>query len=190
MLAKLTDQLFLELGDIVDSRSECLVNAANPWLQPGAGVCGAIFDAAGYTELESACNKFEIKDGVRCPMGQSRITESFHLNSQGVKKIIHAVAPDCAVIRDSSMQNKLLASAYETALNLALKHQIKSISFPFLGTGIYGFAKKPAATIALKTILTFLEKNTPDLKIKLVLFTHEDFNLLSEAFQHIKSPKA
>jgi O-acetyl-ADP-ribose deacetylase (regulator of RNase III) len=144
---QITDKtaLMIEQGDITQSRCECIVNAANAQLQGGGGVCGAIFKAAGWQQLQDACYQFPDYDGVRCPTGEARITNSFNLQQHGISHIIHAVGPDCRIIKDSLQQDLLLTSAYIQSLLLADKYALSSIAFPFISSAIYAFPKERAA---------------------------------------------
>lgn len=170
----------ISLGDITQATTEAIVNAANKELQGGSGVCGAIFKAAGKKSLQNACDLFPCsKDLVRCPTGEARITNSFKLKNKGIKFIIHAVGPDCRVIKNKITQDALLKAAYENSLILADKNSITSISFPFISSAIYAFPKKRAALIALKTTANYLKnnKNSSIKHINFVLFSKEDYSL-------------
>lgn len=170
-------QLIIEKGDITKSHVQAIVNAANPQLLGGAGVCGAIFNAAGWHALQEACNKFPELNGSRCPVGQTRITRSFNLASQGIDYIIHAVGPDCRIIHDEHQQNVLLENTYRNALILAEQNNISSLSFPFISSAIYAFPKERAARIAIKTIFEFAKNKDKIRSIHFVLFSQDDFDL-------------
>jgi O-acetyl-ADP-ribose deacetylase (regulator of RNase III) len=135
-------------GDITRLDVEAIVNAANEQLLPGGGVCGAIHRAAG-PELANACAMIG-----RCPTGEARITPGFRL---GAKHVIHAVGPVWSGGR--SGEDDLLAGAYRTSLELARDHRVKSIAFPAISTGIYGFPLDRATKIAVATIAAFLAAN-------------------------------
>ena len=110
---------------------DVIVNAANPQLAGGgAGVCGAIFTAADTIELQKKCNLHPETAGIRCPVGEARITDSCNLKSQGIKYIIHAVGPDARIINDQKQQFELLKKAYLSSLMLAEDHTLLSIAFP------------------------------------------------------------
>jgi O-acetyl-ADP-ribose deacetylase len=127
------------LADITTLQVDAIVNAANDWLRPGAGVCGAIYAAAGK-ELERATNAIG-----KCPTGQAVRTPGFELPARFV---IHAVGP---VWRGGGQhERELLRSAYDDAFRVARDEPtIRSIAFPAISTGVYGFPKREAAEIAI-----------------------------------------
>ena len=144
--------------DITKMDVDVVVNAANEQLQPGGGVCGAIYKAAGYTELQEATNQIG-----HCSVGQTVVTPAFQLQA---KYIFHTVGP----IWQGGLQNEAakLASCYETALHTAHALQCESIAFPLISSGIYGYPKEQAYEIASRTIQAFLQ--THELTVYLVLF--------------------
>gem|GEM_PF-551378 len=166
-------------GDITKVNADCIVNAANEQLLGGAGVCGAIFNAAGWQALQQACDEYSLLEGVRCPAGSAKLTGSFDLKNRGIQYIIHAVGPDCRVVKNSAQQDALLSGAYEASLALADSVAIKSIAFPFISSAIFAFPKERAARIALETVINYLHKNqTTSLStVYFVLFSKEDYDL-------------
>ena len=127
--------------DITTLAVDAIVNAANAELAPGGGVCGAIHQAAG-PELALAC----VKAGP-CPTGQARLTGGFLLPA---RYVIHAVGP---VWRGgASGEPELLASAYRASLRLAGKSGLRSIAFPAISAGIYGYPLQQATQIAVRTV--------------------------------------
>ena len=144
--------------DITKMDVDVIVNAANEQLQPGGGVCGAIYKAAGYTELQEATNQIG-----HCTVGETVVTPAFQLNA---KYIFHTVGP----IWQGGLQNEAvkLASCYETALHTAHTLQCESIAFPLISSGIYGYPKDEAYEIASRTIQSFLQSH--ELTVYLVLF--------------------
>ena len=99
-----------------------------------------------------------------------------HLNQ--IKNIIHAVGPDCRIIKDPAQQDSLLEKAYNNSLLLAEKNNSKSIAFPFISSAIYAFPKQRAARIALKTVLEYIKNNGTKLaSVHFVLFSQEDYDL-------------
>jgi O-acetyl-ADP-ribose deacetylase len=135
-------------GDITKLDVEAIVNAANEGLLPGGGVCGAIHRAAG-PKLAAACAKIG-----SCPTGEARITPGFGLKA---KHIVHAVGPIWS--DGKSDEDVLLAGAYRHSLKLARDHGIKSVAFPAISTGIYGFPLDRATKIAVTTAAEFLSAN-------------------------------
>lgn len=133
-------RLRAEIADVTTLRVDAIVNAANEQLAPGGGVCGAIHRAAG-PELARAC-----ADLSPCPTGDARITPGFNLPARFV---IHAVGP---IWRGGAAgEAELLASAYRSALMLAVEHGLRSVAFPAISTGIYGYPLQAATDIAVAT---------------------------------------
>lgn len=145
-------------GNICDMDVDVIVNAANSRLRMGGGVCGAIFNRAGVRELQEECDQKDF-----CPVGQAVITSGYNLKA---KYIIHAVGQ---IYRDGQHDEaKLLASAYQSALNLAKEYNCKSIAFPLISSGIYGYPRNEAMKVAKNAINEFLINN--DMVVYLVLF--------------------
>lgn len=128
-------------GDITTLDVEAIVNAANEALMPGGGVCGAIHRAAG-PELATACLPL-----APCPTGQARITPGFGLKA---KYVIHTVGP--VWHGGTRGEAELLASCYRNSILLARDHALRSIAFPAISTGIFGYPENRAAEIAVSTI--------------------------------------
>ncbi len=173
-------KLIIEQGDITQSNVEAIVNAANKELEGGAGVCGAIFKAAGAQQLQAECNTYSVDNGVRCPTGEAKITSSCALEDRGINYIIHAVGPDCRVIKDEIKQDNLLHQAYYNALVLADQNKVTSIAFPFISSAIYAFPKQRAAQIALNAIVGYARSHqatTTISAVHFVLFSVEDYDL-------------
>lgn len=127
--------------DITTLALDAIVNAANEQLAPGAGVCGAIHRAAG-PELARVCAALG-----GCPTGDARITAGFDLPA---RYVIHAVGPMWQ--GGSAAEPELLASAYRSSMQLAAEHDLTSIAFPAISTGIYGYPLRPATGIAVRTV--------------------------------------
>ncbi|HKH70823.1 MAG TPA: O-acetyl-ADP-ribose deacetylase, partial [Vicinamibacterales bacterium] len=129
-------------GDITKLDVDAIVNAANTGLLGGGGVDGAIHRAAG-PELLAACRALsEVRPGVRCPTGEARITPGFRLKA---RYVIHAVGP---VWNGGEFHEpELLASCYRSSLILARAHGLRSIAFPAISCGIYGYPLDHAAMI-------------------------------------------
>jgi O-acetyl-ADP-ribose deacetylase (regulator of RNase III) len=164
--------LELVVGDITKQQTEAIVNAANNRLAPGGGVAGAIHRAAG-PELWEECKKLG-----GCATGEAKITRAYRLPASFV---IHTVGP---VYSGSSEDSKLLESCYRESLRLAEERGIKSISFPAISTGVFGYPIEDAAEIALKTVLETLRKTR---EIRMVRFVLHDSNALSIHERVLKS---
>lgn len=138
------------IGDITEQTTDAIVNAANERLLAGGGVCGAIFAKAGASELQAACNELG-----GCPTGEARLTPGFGIPVNG---IIHAVGP---IYRDGSQgEAALLASAWRAALELADEHGFRSIAFPSISTGIYGYPLPGAARVVGTTLADYVANRT------------------------------
>ncbi|MFC1525163.1 macro domain-containing protein, partial [Planctomycetota bacterium] len=133
-------------GDITRQAIDAIVNAANNELSPGGGVSGAIHRAAGG----GLWNEAKTLGG--CQTGQAKLTKGYKLKA---KYVIHTVGP---VYSGSSEDPKLLASSYRECLRLAASSGIKSIAFPAISTGVFGYPVGDAAKVALKTVADTLEK--------------------------------
>jgi O-acetyl-ADP-ribose deacetylase (regulator of RNase III) len=132
------------LADITTLPVDAIVNAANVELAPGGGVCGAIHRAAG-PGLAEACAALR-----PCPTGEARITPGFSLPA---RYVIHAVGP---VWRGGhANEPALLASAYRSSLELARDHELQSIAFPAISTGIFGYPLREATKVAVETVRSF-----------------------------------
>ena len=138
-------------GDITTLAVDVIVNAANQVMLGGGGVDGAIHRAAGR-ELYEACLKVpEARPGVRCPTGEARITPGFRLPA---KFVIHTVGP---VYRDGQHgEPEKLAACYRNSLALAEENGCKSIAFPCISTGVYGYPFEDAAKIAVREAKDYL----------------------------------
>ena len=134
---------------ITDLDTDAVVNAANEGLMAGGGVCGAIFRRAGYDQLQAACNKIG-----HCHTGSAVITPGFKLKA---KYIIHAVGPRW---RDGKHKEPdQLYSAYYKSLELALKNNCRSIGFPLISSGIFGYPLKGAWKQAITACMNFLDRH-------------------------------
>lgn len=154
-------------GDITIAKVDAIVNAANPMMLGGGGVDGAIHKAAGIKLLEE-CKAVELKDGVRCPPGEARITEAGNLDA---KYVIHTVGPKYHI--DSEPEN-ILISAYTNSLNLALQNNCKSIAFPAISCGAYGYPVEEAARISIDVCSQRIYR---DIQIYFYLHTDDAFKL-------------
>lgn len=158
-------------GDVTTLDVDAVVNAANNSLRGGGGVDGAIHRAAGG-ELLEACKAV---DG--CPTGEARITPGFKLPARWV---IHTVGP--VWHGGDSGEAELLESAYRSSLELARRHDIDSIAFPGISTGVYGFPKQQAAEIALSVMKEYEAQFS---RIVACCFSREDADLYRRALESL-----
>jgi O-acetyl-ADP-ribose deacetylase (regulator of RNase III) len=151
-------------GDITSLDVDAIVNAANNSLLGGGGVDGAIHNAAG-PDLYTECERLN-----GCETGRSKITGGYRLKA---KQVIHTVGPVWnGGFRD---EHSLLASCYQTSLAIAKEKKIKTIAFPGISTGAYGFPKDQAALIAVNETKRFLKKNTYPEKVIFVVYTDDNY---------------
>lgn len=160
-------------NDITKMHVDAIVNAANTALQMGGGVCGAIFNAAGAKELQAACNKLG-----NCPTGSAVATDAFQLDA---KYIIHAVGP--VWHGGGQEEEKLLRSAYTSSLQLAKERGCKSIAFPLISSGIYGYPKEQALQVAISEIHRFLMEN--EMHVYMVVFDKKSFGISNKLMRSI-----
>jgi O-acetyl-ADP-ribose deacetylase (regulator of RNase III) len=153
--------LVVQEGDLTRADVDAIVNAANQRLLGGGGVDGAIHRAAG-PELRAACAALaQVRPDVRCPTGEARITPGFRLPA---RHVIHTVGPVYARPEASA---PLLRAAYRSSLALANEHGLRTIAFPAISCGIYGYPADEAAAVALATCAAHAGDLT---EIRFVLF--------------------
>ena len=151
-------------GDITKLKVDAIVNAANSSLLGGGGVDGAIHRAAGPGLL----NECRTLNG--CRTGEAKITGGYNLPASHV---IHTVGP---IYSGSASDAENLRNCYWNSLEVARENNLHSIAFPGISTGVYGYPKKDAAKIALKTVKEWLEKNSGyEMEITIVNFSEEDY---------------
>lgn len=161
-------------GDITRQRVDVVVNAANTTLLGGGGVDGAIHRAAGPELLE------ECRALGGCATGQAKITKGHLLPA---KWVIHTVGP---VWRDGSRgEDELLASCYRSCFALVEQHGIRTVAFPSISTGAYGFPMGRAARIAVTEAKKFLERNASIEKVLLVCFGKSAHDIHVQAVKEI-----
>jgi O-acetyl-ADP-ribose deacetylase (regulator of RNase III) len=151
-------------GDITNLQVDAIVNAANNTLLGGGGVDGAIHRAAG-PELSKEC------EGLKgCDTGKAKITGGYNLKA---KHVIHTVGP--VWYGGYRNEHETLASCYQTSLDLAKKNKLKTVAFPGISTGVYGFPKDLAALIAVNESKRFLNKSSFPEKVIFVAYDDESY---------------
>lgn len=163
------------VGDITRQDVTAIVNAANSTLLGGGGVDGAIHREGG-PEILKECQEIRktvYPDGL--PTGQAVITTGGNLPA---KYVIHTVGPIYG--RNPERESELLAACYQNSLQLALQHQIRSIAFPSISTGAYGYPKPEAAKVASETIKQFLVADDRIEQVLLVFFQERDARVFLE----------
>ena len=164
-------------GDITTLDVDAIVNAANERMLGGGGVDGAIHRAAGPRLLQACRAVPEVRPGVRCPTGESRITPGFDLPA---RHVIHTVGP--VWHGGGRGEPALLASCYRSALELAVAHRIQSIAFPAISCGIYGYPLNAAASTAVREIGAFTAAHPGrPLRVILVAFDEQTAGVLRTA---------
>ena len=167
-------------GDITRETTDAIVNAANPSLLGGGGVDGAIHRAGGPAILEE-CKAIRAARG-KCPPGEAVITTGGRLPA---RYVIHTVGP---VWRGGGHgEPEVLASCYRNSLRLAVQRAIRSVAFPSIGTGAYGYPVEEAAPVALSAVTSFLarEEGSPAL-VRFVLFDPGTLRAYREALRSLR----
>jgi O-acetyl-ADP-ribose deacetylase (regulator of RNase III) len=170
----LLEQVEIIQGDITRLEVEAIVNAANEKLLGGGGVDGAIHRAAG-PELLAAC-----RDLNGCPTGEARITKGYNLPA---RYVIHTVGPVWQ--GGGSNENNLLASCYRNSLQLAVDHNLRSIAFPSISTGVYRFPIELASRIALRVLLDFVETDEAAPRVVMTCFSEQDLEIYRQVYQDL-----
>ena len=157
-------------GDITKLEVDAIVNAANSRLAGGGGVDGAIHRAGG-PEIMKECDVIREKTGG-CPTGEAVTTTAGRLRA---RKVIHTVGP----VWNGGKHNeeKLLSNAYRNSLEEAVRHGLRTVAFPGISTGIYGYPKQQAAETALRTVKNFLSENSKIDQVIFVCFDDESFRI-------------
>lgn len=175
-MEKLINNCKVELirGDITEQAVDAIVNAANNSLRGGGGVDGAIHRRGGRV-IDEECAKLGW-----CDTGDAKITSGGNLPA---KYVIHTVGP---IWRGgNNREAELLSSCYRRSLEIARENKLKTIAFPSISTGAYGYPIAEAATIALKTIVDEIEKKNELDLVRMVLFSEEDFEVYKNAFSRL-----
>jgi O-acetyl-ADP-ribose deacetylase (regulator of RNase III) len=169
-----TSSIELVQGDITDQAMDAIVNAANAELAGGGGVDGAIHRAGG-PDIMAACRAIG-----GCPTGKAVATTAGSLSA---RQVIHAVAPRYQ--GGSQGEAGLLASAYESALEIASQADLKTVAFPSLGTGAYGYPVEDAARVALGTVVDFLGSHPQVERVRFVLFDEETLAVYQQVLMEV-----
>lgn len=156
--------LHVRKGDITLEDTDAIVNAANPSLLGGGGVDGAIHRAAGPGLLE------ECRSLGPCPHGEARITGGHRLKATYV---VHTPGPLYRGGR--SGEREVLASSYRNSMTLAREKNLRSIAFPAISTGVYGYPKEEACRVAVNTVMEFMEMTDFILDVYFVLYDDDNF---------------
>jgi len=162
------EKIEVKQGDITKLKVEAIVNAANKSLLGGGGVDGAIHRAAG-PELLAECKRIG-----GCPTGEARITDGYNLFASNV---IHTVGP---VYSGKPRDSHLLEKCYQNSLKLANDYNIKSIAFPAISCGVYGYPMKDACQIAVDTTCNFLNTKRLIKKVIFILFSSENLKVYED----------
>jgi O-acetyl-ADP-ribose deacetylase (regulator of RNase III) len=171
-------QATLELveGDITQQDTEAIVNAANAALRPGGGVDGAIHRAGGPA-IEA-----EARQLGGCPTGEARITSGGNLKA---RYVIHTVGP---VYKDGGHREpELLASCYRESLKLASGKGLKTLAFPSISTGVYGYPIEAAARVALTTVKDYLAQHPEIERVRFVLFGRPAFEAFAKELKELSA---
>jgi O-acetyl-ADP-ribose deacetylase (regulator of RNase III) len=168
--------LILTCGDITKESTDAIVNAANSRLAGGGGVDGAIHRAGGLAIMQE-CRKIG-----SCPTGQAVITSGGNLKA---KYVIHTVGP--RYHDGTKKEAALLKSAYEESLKLASTKNLKSIAFPAISTGAYGYPLHDAARIALQIIIDYLKEHQDIQLVRFVLYDHTTYDIFCTELEKLIS---
>lgn len=163
--------LKLTKGDITDLDVDCIVNAANSYLKLGGGVAGAIRRKGG-PQIQKECDEIISKQG-EIPTGGVAITTGGNLKA---RYVIHAVGP----VYGEGGEDEKLKNATVNSLKLADKQGVKSIAFPAISTGVFGFPKKRCAEIMLLAAIQYVKSETNLDRVIFCLFDEETFNIFKE----------
>ena len=165
----LNGRVAVKVGDITKEQVDAIVNAANGSLMGGGGVDGAIHRAGG-PEILKQCKEIRAKEFPRgLPTGEAVITTAGRMAAQHV---IHTVGPVYG--RGGGEKAELLAACYRNSLRVAVEHGLKTIAFPAVSTGIYGYPLREAAKVSSQTIEEFLGSNASLTQVRLVFFSPSD----------------
>jgi len=176
-MRKSIDDTVIELvqGDITQEQTDAIVNAANSGLRGGGGVDGAIHRAGGPA-IMAECRRIG-----GCPTGTAVITTGGELPA---RYVIHTVGPRWT--GGDSGEAELLASAYRSSLQVAVDNGLKTVAFPSISTGVYGYPIQQASQIALRSVVEFLGDRPGSLDlVRFVLFSPGDYQLYRMALEDV-----
>jgi O-acetyl-ADP-ribose deacetylase (regulator of RNase III) len=168
-------QLELVQGDITQQDTDAIVNAANSSLLGGGGVDGAIHRAAG-PELLAECRTLG-----GCPTGEAKITKGYRLKA---RHVIHTVGP---IYQGTPHDAELLAGCYRRSLEVASANHLRSVAFPSVSTGAYGYPVDQAAPVALKTVIEYLNTHTDIKLVRFVLYDSHTYQTYAQTLQRLHS---
>ena len=163
-------------GNLITQTTEAIVNPGNQDLKPGGGVCGQIYQGAGFREMEEACRNLS-----PCPPGSAVLTPGFRLKA---RYVIHAPGPIWEGGRKK--EKELLARTYIAALELAREHSIRTIAFPLISSGLYAFPRELALRTAIRAITDFLKEQAgeeEEMEVTLVLHQEDPFIQTSKGLE-------
>jgi len=168
-------KVFIEVGDITLTDADCIVNAANPGLGRGSGVCGAIFKATGPELDEHIFSNHP----HGCHTGDAVMTPAFgSLLDNGIENIIHAVGPDYRIVNDMELCSTILMQTYSRIMEVALDKKVKSVGLPAISCGVYGVPMEIGARVAIGTIMSYVGiEGIPN--VRFVCFSDDDAKIYS-----------
>ena len=170
---EILEKIEIQQGDITKLEVDAIVNAANTKLLGGGGVDGAIHRAAGPQLLE------ECRTIGGCPTGEARITGGYNLPA---RHVIHTVGP---VYSGKTRDKQLLTNCYLNSLTLAVENNLRSVAFPAISCGVYGYPIEDACKIAVDTSIEFLARNRSLEKIIFIQFSEKDYAVYNAYLQTI-----
>ncbi|RMF75941.1 MAG: O-acetyl-ADP-ribose deacetylase [Planctomycetota bacterium] len=170
------DRIEVVRGDITKLDVDAIVNAANERLAGGGGVDGAIHRAAGKEQLQAACRQLG-----GCPTGDAKITPGFNLPA---RYIVHTVGP--VYSGGSRGEPELLASCYRRSLEIARENGVRTLAFPAISTGVYGYPFEAATEIAMRTVAADLDEHAMPERVLLVFFGADDHVAAREIYARLR----
>ncbi|MDW8021502.1 MAG: macro domain-containing protein [Nitrososphaerota archaeon] len=174
MLRVRDSEVLLVKGDITELEVDAIVNAANSSLRMGGGVAGAILRKGGWS-IQEECDRIGY-----CPVGGAVMTGAGKLKA---KYVIHAVGPRMG----EGNEDEKLRNATLNSLGVAEEHGVKSIAFPAISTGVFGFPKDRCARIMLRTTIDYLKRGSGIRRIIFCLYDDETYRIFSEELERIKA---